>query len=126
MLIACKFEKCWYRAEVKGFQQTDDFENPDNFLVDAYVIDYGDSAYLSLSEIKMLAHQFYDFPMQAIECNLYDVVLNEKCNEWTDESINYFENISYSCKWKPITLQLVEHNKQTPVVKLFDHIKVIL
>ena len=91
--------------------------------MDVYVVDYGDSTYLNLTDIRVLAHQFYDYPLQAIECHLHDVMLNDKYDDWSDEAIYYFEEITYSCKWKPITLQLVEFDNKVPVVKLFDQVK---
>jgi hypothetical protein len=133
MLIACEIEHRWYRGEVKGFKAIDDDENSsvtdeNNISVDVYVVDFGESSYLHFKEIKSLSHEFYDFPLQAIECYLYNTKLNtKKYDDWPEESLYYFEEITYSCKWKAINLQLVEWgDNQLPSVKLYDSVKVNL
>lgn len=126
MLIACQFEDKWYRGEVKGFKSlAKEEEDVTTILIDIYIVDYGDSSYLRLDEIKMLAHEFYEFPMQALECHLHDIVLNDKFDDWSDEAIYYFEELTYSCKWQTISLKLVEWgDNQKPYVELFDRTKV--
>ena len=130
MFIACEFERRWYRGEVKGFKATDDNENTsvadaNNISVDVYIVDFGESAYLQFNDIKSLSHEFYDFPLQAIECYLFGTKLNTKYDDWPEESLFYFEEITYSCKWKAINLQLVEWgDNQVPSVKLYDPTKV--
>lgn len=126
MLIACQFDNKWYRGEVKGFKALEN-ENEDetNILIDLYIVDFGDSSYLHLNEVKFLAHEFYDFPMQAVECVMHNMKLNKKHDDWTDESIYYFEEITYSCKWKSLKLEFVEWgDNQLPSIKLFDPAKV--
>lgn len=105
---------------------TDD-EITDNYLIDVYCVDFGDSAYVHLSNIRVLSTKFYSLPYQAIECGLYGVELNENNTLWSDEAVCYFEDVVYSCKWKRIILKLVDFETKPslgykkPLIKLFDN-----
>ena len=121
----------WHRAQVKGFT-VDSATQSD--LVDIYFVDFGDSVYTTLDKIRVLSDQFYALPFQAVECAVDNIKLNEQLEYWSDESLYFFEDIVYSCKWKKLSLQLIkyvedkysEHMEPTskPSVMLFDKTKV--
>lgn len=104
--------------------------DPTDPLVDVYYVDFGDSDYLKLSEIRKLPDRFYELPLQAIECALDDIQLVEDEEEWSEDAIDYFEEITYSGLWKTLELKLIKHSSVgkcsyiKPFVTLTDKKKV--
>ena len=122
----------WHRAEVKGFKSVQQYPtDPTDPLVDVFFVDFGDSDYLKLSELRKLPQRFHELPLQAIECSLDDLALNENETSWSDDAVDYFEEISYSCQWKALELKLIKYstdvnsNHLKPSVVLTDKKKVI-
>lgn len=89
-----------------------------------YFVDYGDSAYADLNTLYKLESRFYDLPLQAIKCKLDDIKPVDDESSWTEEAIDYFEEITYSCKWKVLKLQVVDSSQKDPLVTLYDSKKV--
>lgn len=68
-------------------------------------------------------------PIQAIECKLDDIQPVDA--HWADETIDYFEEITYSCRWKTLKLTLNDNkanssDKHKLPVNLFDVKKVCI
>lgn len=84
--------------------------DPTDPLIDVYYVDFGDSDYLKLSEVRKLPDRFYELPLQAIECALDDIQLAENEAEWPEDAIDYFEEITYSGLWKTLELKLMKHS----------------
>ena len=127
-LVGGVFNKSWYRVEVKGFHTEADSSEK---MADVFYIDFGDSAYLGLDELRRLPEQFYTLPQQAIECSLDGIELNENEKKWSEEAVTCFEDVTYSCKWKLINLEFVQmktdffnRKREKPSVRLFDPAKV--
>jgi hypothetical protein len=121
----------WHRAEVIN---TKPYPNSDE--VDVYYVDYGDSDYVKLEALRKLDKEFYFLPLQAIECSLSDIQINDANNnkneklEWSEADLSLFEDLVYSCKWKKLKLEFVEkinsfYNQNKKVsCKLYDKLKV--
>jgi hypothetical protein len=80
-----------------------------------------------LNSVCKLDAKFNELPIQAIECKLDDLKLTNKT--WSDELIDYFEDITYSCSCKKLKLQFIANNsinskKIKPSVTLYDIKKV--
>ena len=107
-LVACKSTKNgWYRGEVKGLK-TDTGKT----LIDIYFVDFGDCNYVEFNNIRKLQAQFFDLPMNAIECTLDDVEILSYEETWNEEAIDYFEEISYSGQWKSLSLKFVSYKEE--------------
>ena len=124
MAAAC-VANSWHRAEIKGFKSKKNRKNQMDKLVDVYYPDFGDSAYLSLKDLRKLPGKFYELPFQAIECSLDGVALYEHDQYWSEEAILHFEENVYSCKWKPLQLTLLTFKDDKPYVSLTDESKVL-
>lgn len=123
-MVAGNFNgESWHRAEIKGFKSKKNSQNQMDKLIDVYYVDFGDSAYLDIKEIRKLPENFYELPLQAIECSLADVELNELDEYWQEDVINEFEDIVHSCKWKPLQMKLVKKNSPRLLVTLYDKAK---
>lgn len=123
-MIAGNFNgESWHRAEIKGFKSKKSKNQMDK-LIDVYYVDFGDSAYLDIRDIRKLPEQLYKLPLQAIECSLADVELNERDEYWKEDAIIDFEDIVYSCKWKPLEMKLVKNSDARLSVTLYDKTKV--
>ena len=119
----------WHRAEVKEIQEPSSTTHPDQHLLDLYCVDYGDSTYTTLNKVRRLDKNFYSLPLQAIECKISDIELNDGKTEWSDEDICLFEDLCYSCRWKKLKLtflgyETVSGQTRRLIVRLYDKIKV--
>lgn len=125
----------WHRAEILNTKP-----NLNSDEIDVYYVDYGDSDYVKLNNLRKLDGEFFSLPLQAIECSLSDIEINDANNniynnndnkpEWSEADLILFEDLVYSCKWKKLKLEFVEkinssynHNKKVSC-KLFDKLKV--
>ncbi|BFZ14053.1 hypothetical protein BsWGS_17092 [Bradybaena similaris] len=117
-LVAARFEdddKIYYRAKILR-------ETPDG-KVDLYFVDFGDNAYADKESIFRLRSDFINFPYQAIECTLAYVEPAGK--KWSQESITYFEDLTFTAKWKSIQACVVSYKTlkgdvKLPVVQLYN------
>jgi hypothetical protein len=111
-------------------------------LIDVYFVDFGYSEYVRLRDLRKLLNKFYELPMLAVECMLEDVCINnsseknENEQRWPNESVDYFEEIVYSCKRKPLKLEFIRYTNskddanslseasRKAMVRLYDRNKV--
>ncbi len=99
MLVAGSYENSsWFRVEIQGYK----FMNNKKML-DVFYVDYGNCEYLDVKDLRRLPEKFNELPWQAIESSLDNI--NEE--NWTEESIVFFEKIVDSCRKKPLELRLV-------------------
>lgn len=101
-MVAVKISShTWHRAEVRSIQVSlDSHVRPE--LIDVYYVDAGISDYVKFRNIRRLAAQFYELPIQAIECCLCDIEpaapdqdeAAVKCF-WSDEALQFFENFIF-------------------------------
>lgn len=104
----------WNRAEVRSLQvKLDGTVRPE--LVDVYYVDAGVSDYVKFRNIRRLATQFYKLAIQAIECNLCDIVPNGE--DWSEEAVEFFENFIFDKS--SYMLEYVVESKN-PLVRLFE------
>ena len=112
MLVAClKQNDLWQRAEIKGIKysepaesECESTEGSSPLLVDVYFVDFGDSNYLPASHLRYLLDEFNELPLQAVECCLHGI----EAHKWTDESIDFFEQLVYSDSLKLTLVQMRE------------------
>ncbi|XP_033725770.1 tudor and KH domain-containing protein-like [Pecten maximus] len=91
--VAALYERdnSWYRAQVMGV---------DGRQLDLYFLDYGDSGYADVSDVRLLRDDFLLLPFQAIQCCLGEIKV--KGQDWSEDAVNFFEDITYTAKWKVI------------------------
>lgn len=122
-LVAGKYDKeNWHRAKIIDIVKVGDVDK-----VDVYYVDYGDSAYVYLDRLSKLERKFTELPIQAVECKL-DGCTSIDGSRWSDDALDYFEDVTYSSRWKKLKLQLIEGKSaktSKPIVTLFDKNKVI-
>ncbi len=125
--------KGWYRCEIKGVRKLennkiDSNNNDDDFEIDVYYIDFGDSAYIKKCEARMLLAQFNELPCYAIQCTLNGVEPVNEEGAWNNDAIDFFEEVTYSCKWKILNAKLIgfkeEFGNRVPIIDLYDPDKV--
>lgn len=111
-LVAAPFDndKTWYRAMVMEVIGT---------KLDLLYVDYGDSAYVDISEVRsLLSSEFLSLPFQSIECRLAGVKpIN---GEWSEEAFNKFEELTYCAKWRVIMAKAEYFTDSIPHLSLID------
>lgn len=123
MLVAClKQNDLWQRAEIKGIKYSNsstdsEYENSESssLLIDVYFVDFGDSNYLPASHLRFLLDEFYELPLQAVECCLHGI----KAHKWTDEALDFFEQLVYSnsLKLKLVEMQEINYEDGLKMIK---------
>ena len=110
----------WFRAEIKSTNvRLDDNERPE--LIDVYYIDEGISDYVKLRDIRLLDSQFFDLPMQAIECTACEV--RSKYATWSEEAITFFENFIFEVEFpggREIEYLGARDSNGRVIVRLYD------
>ena len=121
MICAQHNGKGWYRCEIKGIKKLGD-EN--DFEIDVYFVDFGDSIYIKSYEGRMLLERFNELPCFAIQCTLNGIEPIEE-DYWSPDTVDFFEEITHSCKWVVLDAKLIGYNtkdfeKKVPILSLFD------
>ncbi|KAG7507259.1 tudor and KH domain-containing protein isoform X1 [Solea senegalensis] len=103
----------WNRARVLGVLGSG--------LVDLYYVDFGDNGELPRDNLRRLRSDFLSLPFQAIECSLAGV--RPQGEEWTEASMDDFEQITHCAAWKPLQAKLCSYSHSEmsswPNVKLY-------
>ncbi|XP_065909710.1 uncharacterized protein [Dysidea avara] len=74
-------DRCWYRAVLK------DYDDNTNSVLVAFV-DFGDTAWIKETNIRRLHSKFLHLPIQAVECTLDGMKLNEDVDfNWAMEEV---------------------------------------
>ncbi|XP_069102961.1 tudor and KH domain-containing protein-like [Argopecten irradians] len=114
--VAALYERdhSWYRAQVMGIEGRQ---------LDLYFLDYGDSGYADINNVHQLRDDFLLLPFQAIQCCLGDIKV--KGDEWSEDAVNVFEDITYTAKWKVLMAKrtgskVTEDKEVIQIVKLID------
>lgn len=113
--VAALYERdnSWYRAIVMGVETEQ---------LDLYFVDYGDSGFADIKYVRPLRSDFLELPFQAIQCCLGHV--DVKGDEWTEDAINCFEDLTYAAKWKVVMAKKisskVEEGETLHIVDLID------
>lgn len=115
MVAAKSRMNTWHRGEVKGIEV-------EKNLVDIYYVDYGDSDYVNLSDLRRLEPKFYELPLQAVEFRLDGIELPDDVKSWSEEAIIFFENVVYSSEIKSLELISTDNSKKSSV-RLYDYEK---
>lgn len=127
-LVAANVTNDWHRAEIKSIVHQND--GP---LIDIYFVDYGDSAFVSIDKIRVLDQKFYSIPLQAVQCQLYNIefaesedpTMSQKDREdRTEEVWKFFEEkiCWYDFKKLKLVLKSLEGSgeRQKPSVLLYN------
>jgi hypothetical protein len=142
-MIAAPFNGSgWYRGEIKDIVCKDDWISDNNNnnkndrnetsaeRIDIYYVDFGDSAYVEKSAIRRLLKDFNELPCQAVRCSLDNIEpATDNKDDWSEDAINFFEDITYSCQWKELKAKLdyfkeTRGNQLIPSIKLYDLVDV--
>lgn len=109
--VAAPFENdvSWYRAKVMEIKDDE---------LDLFYMDYGDSGYLTKDKVRPLSAEYLQLPIQSIECRLARVKPNGE--QWSEESIDKFEDLTYACKWKVLMAKAESYSGSTPHLTLID------
>lgn len=111
-LVAAPFENDhgWYRARVMDINKDSE--------IDVFYVDYGDSAYLKLDQLRKLRSDFTTLPFQAIECQMEGI--KPVGEDWTEEMFEKFEELSYCAKWKVVIAKPEQYVGNKPSIRLYD------
>ncbi|CAG2165703.1 unnamed protein product [Oppiella nova] len=96
----------WYRARVVAIETS--LESEVESTVNVFYVDYGNQLVLEYNQICTLKDQFLRrLPFQAMCCSLYGVQPNDHLN-WSQQSIQKFQELSHLEKWKPLFAKVIE------------------
>ncbi|KAK7096171.1 tudor and KH domain-containing protein-like isoform X2 [Littorina saxatilis] len=117
-LVAAPFEhdKSWYRARVLSVAGD---------KLDLYYLDFGDSGFAPLVDVRELRPEYLSLPEQAIECKLAGV--KPAGAEWSEETCDAFESLTHCAEWKVMSARTVGYEpdsagRQRPCVQLMDNV----
>ncbi|KAM6178181.1 RING finger protein 17 [Rhynchocyon petersi] len=106
-----KFEDgVWYRAKVTGL--------PGNQEVEVKYVDFGNTAKITLKEMRKIKDEFLDPPEKAIKCKLAYVEPCKKTTKWPQEAKEKFEEKTQDKFMTCSIIKILEDN--VLVVELFD------
>lgn len=74
LICATYFEqdRRWYRTEIADILSINE-ETVNETTIDLYFLDYGESSYQKVKNIRMIPSKFLELKFQAIECGLSNV-----------------------------------------------------
>eukprot|EP00057_Strongylocentrotus_purpuratus_P031816 XP_785759.1 PREDICTED: tudor and KH domain-containing protein [Strongylocentrotus purpuratus] len=116
-IVAAPFshDQMWYRTRILGFLDDD--------MLDLYFVDYGDSEATPKSSVCTLRDDFLVLPFQAVEFSLANS-FPAVGDQWTEEAIDYFEQLTHVAKWKPLQAKIMDYQSTDigtiPCIELFD------
>ncbi|KAF5294387.1 hypothetical protein FQR65_LT10752 [Abscondita terminalis] len=87
LVIVKHWNGYWYRGQVKYVSIP---ENCEDVMVEVYVVDFGDTLNVSMSNIRSIFTEFLSMPFQAIECRLNNVKHKTGADE--NEEKKYLES----------------------------------
>jgi len=90
----------WYRAAISKLNQ--------DRTADVFYLDYGDNGTVGIDEIKKIRPEFKELYGQAVLCKL---PVKQSGDEWTDEAIEEFRNITHCAQWKPLMSKVIHLEK---------------
>ncbi|XP_041356095.1 microtubule-associated protein futsch-like [Gigantopelta aegis] len=114
-VVAAPFEQDdeWYRARVTDVGDE---------KVDLFYVDYGDSCWISRNMLRQIRPDFLSLPFQAVECKLSNI--KPKGEEWSDEAIEVFEDLTHCAQWKVLISKTVHYETKgedmVPCLRLYD------
>lgn len=130
----------FYRCEILNVKDEVDVDydeinnNHNDTKIEVYYIDFGDTGTIRKSDARKLLAMYNELPCQAVQCILNGIEMNETNNEkeWSNASITYFEEVTYSCRWKSLNCKVIgwkeaedeEDGNKMPIVELFDPYRV--
>ncbi|KAK5640721.1 hypothetical protein RI129_009268 [Pyrocoelia pectoralis] len=105
MVIVKHWNNNWYRGQVRSVQIP---ENDNNEVkADVYVVDYGDTLTVPLSDLREMLGDFLQLPFQAIECRIYNVRPKQGVSE--SEEKRYLESLCLSDTFKAKVVAVQSH-----------------
>lgn len=98
LICATYFEqdRRWYRTEIADILSINE-ETVNETTIDLYFLDYGESSYQKVKNIRMIPSKFLELKFQAIECGLSNVKPIDDI--WSEESVSFFEEITRVGQW---------------------------
>uniref|UniRef100_T2M2Z5 Tudor and KH domain-containing protein n=1 Tax=Hydra vulgaris TaxID=6087 RepID=T2M2Z5_HYDVU len=95
--------------------------NLDSRTVELFYIDFGDTGYQDIDQLKQIRSEHLVLPPQAVECYL---PISAKDSDWSDEALEHFENIVHCSQWLPLVAKVIGYkNTDTakyPILQLVD------
>lgn len=119
-VVAAKFsdEENYYRAKIVSVEENS--YDYDQSTVELFFVDYGDSDTRGIADIFELKTEYLKLKFQAIKVSLAGVKPYPGPT-WSDQSIEYFCQISHSAMWKDVLAKIKGYNEENvPSVELID------
>ncbi|XP_065662077.1 tudor and KH domain-containing protein isoform X2 [Hydra vulgaris] len=95
--------------------------NLDSRAVELFYIDFGDTGYQDIDQLKQIRSEHLVLPPQAVECYL---PISAKDSDWSDEALEHFENIVHCSQWLPLVAKVIGYkNTDTakyPILQMVD------
>ncbi|KAL4710908.1 hypothetical protein ACJJTC_002538 [Scirpophaga incertulas] len=125
----------WYRARVHNILPNE--YDASKLVADVFFVDYGDSEFVSVTELCELRADLLRLRFQAMECFLAGVkpvgtsgVVDNPLNYvWSQDATERFEDLTQVARWKPLVSKTCTYNKtatiegeklEIPGIQLYD------
>ncbi|XP_052057954.1 uncharacterized protein LOC127698468 isoform X6 [Mytilus californianus] len=80
-------------------------------------VDYGSTYCVKAEDVKAIKSGDIELPMQAVDCMLHDIDLDESHDDWDEEACEYFEAL---CEDKTLTMKVKQACYEGISVYLYD------
>jgi tudor domain-containing protein 1/4/6/7 len=84
-IAKCKGDGLFYRGVTRS--------NVENGEIVVLFVDYGSVYYIEASEVKSIKGEDLELPIQAVDCMLHDIDLDESQDDWDETVCEYFERL---------------------------------
>ncbi|VDI51659.1 tudor domain-containing protein 1/4/6/7 [Mytilus galloprovincialis] len=105
----CKGDGRYYRGVTRSKQE--------NGALTVLFVDYGSTYCVQADEVKAIKSGDIERPMQAVDCMLHDIDLDESYDDWDEEACEYFEAL---CEDKTLTMKVKQVCNEGISVYLYD------
>ncbi|XP_071177212.1 uncharacterized protein [Mytilus edulis] len=105
----CKGDGRYYRGVTRSKQE--------NGELTVLFVDYGSTYCVQADEVKAIKSGDIERPMQAVDCMLHDIDLDESYDDWDEEACEYFEAL---CEDKTLTMKVKQVCNEGISVYLYD------
>lgn len=114
-------DKRWYRVEVVDI--SDEFTNN---LITVKSLDFGDNFKISRNSIQSLDSSYlFRLKSQAIECKLNGIESIKGEDDWSEEAIIYFTQVTYASYWKQMLAKPVHIISKNDELAEYENIYII-
>ncbi|XP_063433954.1 uncharacterized protein LOC134715596 isoform X2 [Mytilus trossulus] len=105
----CKGDGRYYRGVTRSKQE--------NGELTVLFVDYGSTYCVLADDVKAIKSDDIELPMQAVDCMLHDIDLDESYDDWDEEACEFFEAL---CEDKTLTMKVKQVCYEGISVYLYD------